>query len=88
MVLVYNLSLAINLRVKYNKEFNLNPKNTTEFILEIWYKLGAIPWHGNLGPQVIDKNQPIGKARLIINTQLNPVVNISDLGKGPCRVKG
>jgi hypothetical protein len=41
-----------------------------------------------LGPQVIDKNQPIGKAGLTINIQLNPVANISDFGKGPCRVKG
>ena len=36
----------------------------------------------------MDKNQPIGKAGLIINIQLDPVANISDLGKGPCRVKG
>ena len=48
---------------------------------------GAYPRHGNFGPLVIDKNQPIRK---LVNTniQMNPVVNISDLGKGPCRVKG
>jgi len=34
-VLVYNLSLAISLRVKYSRELNLNPKDIVEFILEI-----------------------------------------------------
>jgi len=34
-VLVYNLSLAIDLRIKYNKEFNFNPKDIVKFILEI-----------------------------------------------------
>ena len=24
-----------------SKELNLNPKNTVEFVLEIWYKLGT-----------------------------------------------
>ena len=41
VVLVYNFSLAVSLRVKCSKELNLNPKNTVEFILEIWYKLGT-----------------------------------------------
>jgi hypothetical protein len=34
-VLVYNLSLAISLRVEYSRELNLNPKDIVEFILEI-----------------------------------------------------
>jgi hypothetical protein len=41
-VLVYNLGLAISLRVEYGRELNLNPKDIVEFILEIQYKLGAI----------------------------------------------
>jgi hypothetical protein len=41
-VLVYNLSLAISLRVECGRELNLNPKDIVEFILEIRYKLGAI----------------------------------------------
>ena len=41
-VLVYNLSLVVSLRVKYNRELNLNLENMAEFILEIWYKLGTI----------------------------------------------
>ena len=41
-VLVYNLSLAVSLRVEYSRELNLNPKDIVEFILEIQYKLGAI----------------------------------------------
>jgi hypothetical protein len=41
-VLIYNLSLAVSLGVKCSKELNLNPKDTAEFILEIWYKLGII----------------------------------------------
>jgi len=41
-VLVYNLGLAINLRVKYGRELNLNPKDTIEFVLEVQYKLGSI----------------------------------------------
>ena len=41
-VLVYNLSLAIGLRVEYSRELNLNPKDTAEFILEVQYKLGSI----------------------------------------------
>jgi hypothetical protein len=40
-VLVYNLGLAISLRVEYSRELNLNPKDIVEFILEIQYKLGA-----------------------------------------------
>ena len=35
IILVYNLSLAISLGVKYSKELNLNPKNIAEFIPEI-----------------------------------------------------
>ena len=41
-VLIYNLGLADSLRVKYNKEFNFNPKDIAEFILEIQYKLKAM----------------------------------------------
>jgi len=41
-VLVYNLGLAIGLRVKCSKELNLNPKDTVEFVLEVQYKLGSI----------------------------------------------
>ena len=41
-VLIYNLSLAISLRVEYNKKLNFNPKNIVEFILKFWYKLGPI----------------------------------------------
>ena len=41
-VLVYNLSLAVGLRVEYRKELNFNPKDTVEFILEVQYKLGLI----------------------------------------------
>ena len=42
IVLVYNLSLAVSLKVKYSRELNFNPKDIAEFILEIWYKLGTI----------------------------------------------
>ena len=41
-VLVYNLGLAVSLRVEYSRELNLNPKDTAEFILEVRYKLGSI----------------------------------------------
>ena len=41
-VLVYNLGLAVSLKVEYNRELNLNPKNTAEFIPEVQYKLGSI----------------------------------------------
>ena len=41
-VLVYNLGLAISLRVEGGRELNLNPKDTAEFILEVRYKLGSI----------------------------------------------
>ena len=41
-VLVYNLGLAVSLKVEYSRELNLNPKDIVEFILEIRYKLGAI----------------------------------------------
>jgi len=41
-VLVYNLSLAVGLRVEYSRELNLNPKDTAEFVLEVRYKLGFI----------------------------------------------
>jgi len=40
-VLVYNLGLAVSLRVEYGRELNLNPKNAAEFILEVQYKLGS-----------------------------------------------
>ena len=40
-VLVYNLGLAVSLRVEYGRELNLNPKDTVEFIPEIQYKLGT-----------------------------------------------
>ena len=39
-VLVYNLSLAVSLKVEYSKELNLNSKNAAEFVLEVQYKLG------------------------------------------------
>jgi len=41
-VLVYNFSLAISLRIKYNRELDFNPKDIIKLILEIWYKLRAI----------------------------------------------
>jgi len=41
-VLVYNFSLAINLRVEYSRELNLNLKDIVELVLEIRYKLGTI----------------------------------------------
>jgi hypothetical protein len=41
-VLVYNLSLAVSLKVEYSKELNLNSKDMVEFILEIWYELGTL----------------------------------------------
>ena len=41
-VLICNLSLAVSLRVKYNKELNFNLKDTAEFVLKIRYKLGTI----------------------------------------------
>jgi hypothetical protein len=40
-VLIYNLSLAVSLGVKYSKKLNFNPKDTAEFILEIRYELGT-----------------------------------------------
>ena len=42
IILVYNLGLAVSLRVEYSRELNLNPKDIVEFILEIQYKLGTI----------------------------------------------
>ena len=41
-VLVYNLGLAVGLRVEYGRELNLNPKNVAEFVLEVRYKLRSI----------------------------------------------
>ena len=41
-VLVYNLGLAVSLRVKYSRELNLNLKDMAEFVLEVQYKLGSI----------------------------------------------
>jgi hypothetical protein len=40
-VLVYNLGLAISLKIEYSRELNLNSEDTVEFVLEIRYKLGA-----------------------------------------------
>ena len=40
-VLVYNLGLAVSLRVECGRELNLNPKDIVEFIPEIRYKLGT-----------------------------------------------
>jgi len=40
-VLVYNLSLAVSLRVECGRELNLNPKDAAEFIPEVRYKLGS-----------------------------------------------
>ena len=42
IILGYNLSLAISLKIKYSKELNLNLKDTAEFILKIEYKLKTI----------------------------------------------
>jgi len=41
-VLVYNLGLAIGLKIKYSKKLNFNPKNIVEFVLKIRYKLRSI----------------------------------------------
>ena len=41
-VLVYNLGLAVSLRVECGRELNLNPKDAAEFIPEVQYKLGSI----------------------------------------------
>ena len=41
-VLVYNLGLAVSLRVECGRELNLNPKDIAEFVLEVQYKLGSI----------------------------------------------
>ena len=41
-VLIYNLSLAVSLGVKYSKKLNFNSKDMAEFIPEIGYKLGTI----------------------------------------------
>jgi hypothetical protein len=41
-VLVYNLGLAVSLRVEGGRELNLNPEDTAEFILEVRYKLGTM----------------------------------------------
>ena len=41
-VLVYNLGLAVSLRVEYGRELNLNSKDAAEFVLEVQYKLGSI----------------------------------------------
>jgi len=40
-ILVYNLGLAISLRVEGSRELNFNPKDIVKFILEIQYKLGT-----------------------------------------------
>ena len=41
-VLVYNLGLAVSLRVEYSRELNLNSKDTAEFVPEVQYKLGSM----------------------------------------------
>ena len=41
-VLVYNLGLAVSLRVECGRELNLNPKDIAEFIPEVRYKLGSM----------------------------------------------
>ena len=41
-VLVYNLSLAVSLRIEYNRELNFNLKDIAEFVLKIQYKLRLI----------------------------------------------
>ena len=41
-VLVYNLGLAISLRVEYSRELNLNPKDMVEFNLKVWYILESV----------------------------------------------
>ena len=41
-VLVYNLSLAISLRIKCGKKLNFNFKDIAKFIPKIQYKLGAV----------------------------------------------
>jgi len=41
-VLVYNFSLAVNLKIKCSKKLNFNSKDIAKFILEIWYKLGSM----------------------------------------------
>ena len=38
-ILIYNLNLAISLRVKYGKKLNFNTKDLTEFILKVQYKV-------------------------------------------------
>jgi len=34
-VLVYNLGLAVGLRIKYSKELNLDLKDSVEFVLKV-----------------------------------------------------
>ena len=34
-VLVYNLGLAVSLRVEYGRELNPNPEDIVEFVLEV-----------------------------------------------------
>ena len=41
-VLVYNLGLAISLRIERGRELNINPKGIVKFVLEVQYKLGSI----------------------------------------------
>jgi len=41
-VLVYNLSLAVSLRVECGRELNFNSKDAVEFVLEVQYKLKSI----------------------------------------------
>ena len=41
-ILVYNLGLAVNLRIKFSKRLNFNSKDMAESILKIKYKLAAV----------------------------------------------
>jgi len=41
-VLVYNLGLAVSLRVEYSRELNFNPKDAAEYVPEVQYKLGSM----------------------------------------------
>ena len=43
-ILIYNLGLAVSLGVEYSKKLNFNLKDIAEFILEIGYELGTIPY--------------------------------------------
>ena len=42
IILIYNFSLTVSLRVECSKELNFNFKNIAEFVSKIKYKLGTI----------------------------------------------